>query len=236
VEEEFLDLFFLDDSDGIRFPDPALADPDGLTAIGGDLSIPRLLEAYRIGLFPWYNPQDSPIWWCPDPRFVIFPEEINVSKTMRQTLRREVFRVTYDQCFERVMRACGKTPRRGQSGTWVSRDFLEAYTELHRLGYAHSVEVWHGDELAGGLYGVCLGKCFFGESMFTWVDNASKTALITLARHLQERGFWLIDCQMRTDHLVSMGARGIPRSDFLDFMRRNEAEKTPLGSWAHWIL
>jgi leucyl/phenylalanyl-tRNA--protein transferase len=235
VDEDYLD-FFLDDSEGIRFPDPSFADPEGITAIGGDLSVPRLLEAYRLGIFPWYNPSEMPLWWCPDPRYVIFPDEVQVSKTMRQSLRREVFEVTFDQCFEQVMRACGETPRPGQQGTWVSDEFLEAYCELHRLGYAHSVEVWHDGRLAGGLYGISLGKCFFGESMFTWVTNASKTALITLAQRLREKDFWLIDCQMPTEHLVSMGARGIPRRVFLEYMRRNESEKTPLGSWGHGIL
>ena len=235
METNYFDAF-LDDGEGIRFPDPNLADSEGAVAFGGDLSVPRLLEAYRLGIFPWFNPSDMPIWWCPDPRYVIATGEVYVSKTMRQSLRRETFRVTFDQCFERVMRACGETPRHGQAGTWVSEEFLTAYVELHRLGYAHSVEVWHEGRLAGGLYGVALGKCFFGESMFTWVTNASKTALITLSERLKEKGYWLIDCQMPTDHLISMGAKGIPRASFLEIMKRNEGEKTLCGSWVDGLL
>lgn len=228
-------IYFLDEQAGFHFPDPMLSDPDGLLAVGGDLSTGRLLEAYRKGIFPWFNAEDPPLWWSPDPRYVIFPEEIYVSKTMRQLMRRNTFTVTFDRAFESVMRACGSTPRRNQGGTWVTDEFLDAYTHLHQLGYAHSVEVWQGEALAGGLYGVSLGKCFFGESMFTWVDNASKMALITLAKTLESRGFWLIDCQMPTEHLVSMGARDMTKKAFLDKLLQNELENNLLGSWADWI-
>lgn len=224
---------FLLDELNTGFPHPRLADPDGLLAVGGDLSIDRLLVAYQNGIFPWYNEDDPPMWWCPDPRYVIFPSEVYVSKTMRQVMRRGVFEITYDRDFLAVMNACGSSPRQGkQVGSWITDEFLESYCELHEMGLAHSVEVWHEGVLAGGLYGVSLGKCFFGESMFTKIDNASKAALITLANDLESKDFWLIDCQMPTEHLKSLGAQGIPRERFLEYMHLNKREKTLQGKWS----
>lgn len=223
-------------SDELLFPHPDYANEEGLLAVGGDLSAERLLLAYRKGIFPWFNANDPPLWWSPNPRFVLFPDQIRITKSMRRILRKEQFEVTFDQDFDRVIKACGETPRDGQGGTWITPNMLRAYRKLYQLGYAHSVEVWQDGELAGGLYGVSIGKCFFGESMFTWVSNASKTALMTLNKVLIERGFWLIDCQMYTQHLERLGAAGIPRKRFLDYLQRNEQEPTHKGSWAEWRI
>ncbi|MGB1217808.1 MAG: leucyl/phenylalanyl-tRNA--protein transferase, partial [Saprospiraceae bacterium] len=219
-------------SDEIGFPDPHLTGQEGIFAVGGDLSAKRLLLAYKIGAFPWFNPEDPILWWCPDPRFVVFPNEIKVSKSMRPYFNQQKFKVTFDQNFEAVINGCQKTFRPGQGGeTWLTEVMKDAYTELHNLGLCHSVEVWQGDEIVAGLYGISLGKCFFGESMFSTVNNASKFGFITLVRLLEKKGFWLIDCQQGTDHLISMGARGIPREEFLEFMEKNSHEKTLRGDW-----
>lgn len=223
-------------SDELHFPHPDYANEEGLLAVGGDLSAERLLLAYRKGIFPWFNPNDPPLWWSPDPRFVLFPDRIRITKSMRRILRKEQFEVTFDQAFDQVIKACGNTPRHGQAGTWITPSMLRAYKKLHALGYAHSVEVWHEGELAGGLYGVSIGKCFFGESMFTWVSNASKAALMTLNKALLQRDFWLIDCQMHTQHLERLGAQGLPRKQFLDYLQRNIQEPTIKGSWADMAI
>ena len=193
------------------FPPVELSTEEGILAVGGDLSPERLIIAYSQGIFPWYSQGEPIIWWSPDPRFVLFPDEIKVSKSMRQVLRRNVFRVTFDQAFREVIASCQRVQRRKQRGTWITREMLDAYCLLHDCGFAHSVEVWQGDDLAGGLYGVSLGRCFFGESMFARVGNASKAALITLTMRLRERGFLIIDSQVYTEHMESMGAREIPR-------------------------
>ncbi|MEL6863784.1 MAG: leucyl/phenylalanyl-tRNA--protein transferase [Bacteroidota bacterium] len=224
-------VFWLSEND-ISFPHPDLANEDGILAIGGDLSIDRLLLAYQIGLFPWFNPDDPILWWSPDPRFVLFPSEIKVAKSMRPYFNQGKFEVTFDRDFEGVIRGCQGKRRKGQSGgTWISTDMIQAYVQLHRQGFAHSVEVWQSGDLVGGLYGVSLGKVFFGESMFAEVNNASKFGLITLAKVLEKQGFWLIDCQQHTLHLERLGGRAIPRSEFLNYMRKNEAEETLRGSW-----
>jgi leucyl/phenylalanyl-tRNA--protein transferase len=217
------------------FPDPALAGPDGLLAAGGDLSPERLLLAYRMGLFPWFNPDEPILWWSPDPRFVLFPQELKVAKSMRPYFNQNKFEVTLDRAFEAVMRGCqGERP--GQwGGTWITQNMIDAYCLLHRLGFAHSVEVWQNGALVGGLYGVSLGKIFFGESMFAKVSNASKFGFITLVRRLDTLGFRLIDCQQQTRHLGSLGARLVPRASFLQWLKENEDEKTLAGSWSEFI-
>lgn len=225
-------VFWLSEKD-ISFPHPELANEDGILAIGGDLSKERLLLAYRIGLFPWYNPEDPILWWSPDPRFVLFPEELKIAKSMRSYFNQRKFQVTFDQCFEDVMRACKEAYRKGQGGgTWISEDMVEAYCGLHQQGHAHSVEVWRDEELVGGLYGVCLGKIFFGESMFSKANNASKVGFISLVRLLEKQGFWLIDCQQETPHLKSLGGRSIPRKEFLSFVTDNQREELSPGSWS----
>lgn len=219
--------------DSLDFPPPELADRNGLLAVGGDLSPERLLQAYQQGIFPWYNPDEPILWWSPDPRFVLFPSEIKVARSMRPFFNQHQFRLSADQQFGEVIRRCAEASRKGQSGgTWISDEIIEGYSRLHEAGYAHSVEVWQGGELVGGLYGIALGKCFFGESMFASVSNASKFGFISLARRLETLGYWLIDCQQQTGHLASLGARPIPRKNFLEYLRRNEDEPTSPGSWS----
>lgn len=197
------------------FPPLHHADDDGLLAIGGDLSTDRLLLAYRSGIFPWYS-QDEPIlWWSPDPRFVLFPPQLRVSKSMKTLLRSGRFQFTTNAAFAAVIAACQSTPRPGQDGTWITEDIVAAYTQLHHTGYAHSAEAWQDGQLVGGLYGVLIGKVFFGESMFSHVSNASKFAFINWVQQLQQQGIQLIDCQVYTAHLHSLGATMIPRQQFI---------------------
>ncbi len=202
------------------FPSPEQAEPNGLLAVGGDLSVSRLLLAYSLGIFPWFNADDPILWWSPDPRCIIEPGEVRVSHSLAKVMRQGLFAVTFDRAFEQVIAACGDERLRTGEGTWLTGEMRQAYSRLHALGFAHSVECWQGEELAGGLYGVCMGRCFFGESMFHRVANASKVALVTLDRELQRRNFELIDCQMPSAHLFSLGARQIPREDFLRRLRR----------------
>lgn len=207
-------------SDEMSFPPPELAEEDGLLAVGGDLSQERLLKAYSMGIFPWYS-EDSPIlWWSPDPRLVLFPAELRVSRSLRQCLKKGLFTVTMNRAFEQVMRACAEASRTGQSGTWITEEMISAYTGLHCLGYAHSVESWHEGTLVGGLYGVMLGRVFFGESMFSVMSNASKVAFVTFIEQLKQKGVGLIDCQVRTEHLLRLGAREIPRATFLKTLEK----------------
>lgn len=191
----------------------ALDEPCGLLAAGADLSPERLLAAYRNGIFPWYNTGQPVLWWSPDPRMVLFPAEFRVPRSLAKRLRRHDYEIRVDTAFETVMRACA-APRDGAAGTWITPDMIAAYSTLHRLGHAHSVETWIGGELAGGLYGVALGRMFYGESMFTRVPDASKIALTYLVRRLERRRFGMIDCQMNTAHLARFGAREIPRTGF----------------------
>ena len=217
--------------DLLFFPHPSLADKSGLLAIGGDLNPHRLLLAYQFGIFPWYN-QDEPIlWWSPDPRCVLYPEELKVTKSMRNFMRKNTFRITLDQEFVKVIQACRLINRTGQSGTWITCDMEHAYIKLHKLGYAHSVEVWQNDQLVGGLYGIGLGKIFFGESMFSNLPNASKFGFIKFVQILKEMGFFLIDCQQDTSHLRSLGATTIPRESFLNALRKNIFLPSKIGSW-----
>ena len=203
------------------FPPVELADKDGLLAIGGDLSIERLLVAYRQGIFPWYN-EDEPIcWWCPDPRFVLFPQKLKVSKSMRKIIRDDVFTFTINTSFAAVIENCKAAPRPGQDGTWISPDVQQAYISMHNAGYAHSAEAWYNGELVGGLYGIKMGNIFFGESMFSNKSNASKFAFINYVEHLKNENIQLIDCQIYTEHLESLGAEMISRKLFSEILSAN---------------
>jgi leucyl/phenylalanyl-tRNA---protein transferase len=214
------------------FPPVSHAEPDGMLAVGGDLSPGRLLAAYSQGIFPWYTEGESPIlWWSPDPRMVLFPDELYVSKSMQQLLKRKAFEVTYDREFKKVLAACSQTERPGQDGTWLGKDMQKAYFKLHELGVAHSVEVWEDGKLVGGLYGLALGRIFCGESMFSHASNASKFGFITLVRMLQANGFELIDCQVYTAHLESLGAREIGRNEFLKRLTAGIVKPGILGKW-----
>jgi len=226
-------LFLLDPHDpSAAFPDVALAErePDGLLAVGGDLSVVRLLNAYRHGIFPWFSPGDPILWWSPDPRTVLDPRRLRVARSLCKTLRRGLFRLSMDRDFDAVISACS-APRPGSEGTWLVPEMIGAYRQLHRQGYAHSVEVWSEGALAGGLYGVALGRVFFGESMFTRVSNASKVALVYLCQRLATWGFELIDCQVLTAHLVRMGAVEIPRVEFVRLLERWCSQPGRPGRW-----
>ena len=202
------------------FPPVAQArlNPNGLLAAGGSLSAVRLLDAYRHGIFPWFNADEPVLWWSPDPRMVLFPAEFKISGSLRKTLRNQIHEVRADTAFEQVMRACAAS-RGNQVGSWIHEDMIAAYTELHQLGYAHSVETWINGELAGGLYGVSIGRMFYGESMFSRVTDASKIALAHLCAQLLRWGYGMIDCQMKTPHLASLGAREIPRTEFMHHLQ-----------------
>lgn len=200
------------------FPPVNEALEDGLLAMGGDLRQARLLLAYQQGIFPWFE-GDIPLWWCPDPRFVLFPPELKVSKSMRVLLKRKAFQFTTNQAFAEVIGHCQMVSREGQIGTWITEAVKEAYIELHKNGYAHSAEAWLNGELVGGLYGIRMGNIFFGESMFSLVSNASKYAFISYVQQLQQEGVQLIDCQVHTHHLESLGARMIPRSRFMQYLQ-----------------
>jgi leucyl/phenylalanyl-tRNA--protein transferase len=219
---------------GPRDPFPpvesALSEPNGLLAAGGDLSARRLIDAYTRGIFPWFGDDDPILWWSPDPRMVLYTSEIHISRSLRKTIRSGKFRVTLDSCFRQVLEGCAE-PRRRQDGTWITAEMAEAYDHLFRLGYAHSVEVWADDRLAGGLYGVAVGRMFFGESMFSRVPDASKVALVGLSLQLELWGIACVDCQMATTHLSSMGAREIPRRQFLRHVRQLVAKPAIPAPW-----
>ncbi|MBS1661055.1 MAG: leucyl/phenylalanyl-tRNA--protein transferase [Bacteroidetes bacterium] len=212
-----MSIFILNNE--LLFPPVQLAEPDGLLAVGGDLSTERLLLAYRQGIFPWYEGQHI-LWWCPDPRFVLFPEELKESKSMRQLFKKKAFDFRIDYAFAEVIANCKTISRRGQESTWITDEVKSAYIRLHEAGYAHSAEAWLDGELVGGLYGIRMGKVFFGESMFSKASNASKYAFIQFVNRLKEDGVTLIDCQVYTEHLESLGARMIPRSDFTSMLER----------------
>jgi leucyl/phenylalanyl-tRNA--protein transferase len=219
--------------EGTGFPDPAQAGADGLLAIGGDLRPGRLVEAYRRGIFPWPSDDEGMpmLWWCPDPRFVLYPGELHVGRSLEQRVRSNRFEVRLDSAFEEVIRACATAPRPDAAGTWITDEMIEAYLRLHELGHAHCVESRLEGELVGGLYGVALGGVFFGESMFATSADASKVAFVRLVRQLDAWGFRLIDCQQETDHLLRFGARAIPRTKFLGELK--EALRLPNrgGAW-----
>jgi leucyl/phenylalanyl-tRNA--protein transferase len=213
------------------FPEPAEAEPDGLLAVGGDLSPDRLLEAYGAGIFPWYSEESPILWWSPDPRLVLDATALHVPRSLERTLRRGRYEVRADTAFGDVIRRCAGKPRPGQDGTWITEEMVRAYERLHRLGFAHSFEAWEGDALAGGLYGVSLGGAFFGESMFADRPDASKAAFVEGVRWLAARGIDLVDCQVRTEHLVRFGAVEIPRRIFLDRLAAALERPTLRGPW-----
>ncbi|HXV67938.1 MAG TPA: leucyl/phenylalanyl-tRNA--protein transferase [Nitrospira sp.] len=216
----------------LRFPPVEQASPDGLLAVGGDLRPERLIKAYRQGIFPWYNDNQPILWWSPDPRAVLFPEKLHVSRSLKRSLRPGLFTVTLDTCFRTVMERCaGPRLQYPDGGTWITPHMVEAYSRLHELGYAHSAETWMGGNLVGGVYGVAIGRAFFAESMFTRIDDASKVALVRLVRQLQAWQFRLIDCQQSSPHVLRFGAEEIPRQDFLALL--SEAVKLPTrrGRW-----
>ncbi|WP_020537413.1 leucyl/phenylalanyl-tRNA--protein transferase [Lewinella cohaerens] len=222
--------------DELRFPHPNESSPDGLLAVGGDLSPERLLLAYSWGIFPWYSADDPILWWSPDPRFVLFPNDLKVSKSMRPYFNQQKYRVTYDTSFSEVIKACSAIPRDGQVSTWITPEMIQAYELLHKLGYAHSVEVWQDDMLVGGLYGIAMGKVFFGESMFAKATNASKFGFITLVRDLKGKGYQLVDCQQETRHLASMGAQRMKRSEFLERLEKNRTLPLSAGNWKEGVF
>ena len=208
----------------ISFPDPALLESDsGIIAVGGDLSVERLYFAYQLGLFPWYNPGEEILWWCPDPRFVLFPKDLKISKSMRKVLRNEVFTFTENKCFRKVIEECKNTFRKDQDGTWLSDELVNSIVKLHEAGIAKSIEVWQNEDLVGGFYGIQIGKVFCGESMFSKVSNASKAGFIHFVQSNQEV-LELVDCQIHSDHLESLGAKMISKKDYLTILNYTNDE------------
>lgn len=225
-------ITLLSPNDQASFPDPrhALREPNGLLAVGGDLTPARLQHAYRRGIFPWFNAGDPILWWSPDPRTVLFPKQLRLSRSLAKRLRQQPFAVTFDCAFDQVIRGCA-VPREPHGGTWLIPAMIVAYESLHAHGLAHSVEVWQAQRLVGGLYGVAIGRAFFGESMFSRVTDASKIALVHLCRQLADWDFGLVDCQLRTDHLLRMGAVELPRSEFIGLLNRFCAQPGRDVSW-----
>lgn len=217
----------------IIFPDPELAEPDGLLAIGGDLSPERLILAYSSGIFPWFNFENEIFWFSPDPRCVLIPDELKISKSMKQLIRKQQFEMRLDEDFEGVIRNCAHIKRKDDAETWIDENFIEAYIAMHKKGFAHSAEAYYNGELCGGLYGLSLGGLFFGESMFSKVSNASKFALIHLTEWLQRKNFTMIDCQIYNDHLGSLGAKNISRNDFLLELNTGLQMETLRGKWEY---
>jgi leucyl/phenylalanyl-tRNA--protein transferase len=216
----------------LRFPPVEQASPEGLLAVGGDLRPERLLEAYRHGIFPWYSDDQPILWWSPDPRTVLFPDKLHISRSLKRSLRPGLFSVTLDRCFRDVIQHCAEPrPQYPGGGTWITAEMLDAYTRLHEQGYAHSVETWQGEKLVGGLYGVALGGAFFAESMFTHASDASKVALVSLVRQLQTWGFRIMDCQQSSPHITALGAESIPRREFLDHLNMALALPDRRGRW-----
>ncbi len=222
-------------SEELVFPDVELATEDGILAVGGDLSPERLMLAYKRGIFPWFSEENPIIWWAPNPRFILYPNKLKISKSLRTVLNKNEFKVTYDQMFEKVIERCKRVKRKDQEDTWITDDMREAYCELHHLGFAHSVEVWKNEKLVGGLYGISLGKCFFGESMFAEVSNASKVGFAQLVQDLLKEEFVMIDCQVYTDHLASLGAELVDRKEFMHLLRSSLASPTLKGNWNEYF-
>ncbi|CEN39294.1 leucyl/phenylalanyl-tRNA--protein transferase [Capnocytophaga cynodegmi] len=202
------------------FPSPEIASEEGIVAYGYDLTPERLLEAYQNGIFPWYNEEEPVLWWSPNPRFVLFPEKLHISKNIKKLLRKNIYQVTYNQSFEEVIRNCASIPRKDQDGTWIHPEMIVTYTQLHQLGYAHSVEVWYENQLVGGLYGIKMGNIFCGESMFSRKSNASQVGFITFLQQHPE--IKLVDCQVYSEYLEKLGAEEIPRTQFLEIIRKNK--------------
>jgi leucyl/phenylalanyl-tRNA---protein transferase len=219
-------------SEELSFPHPALAADGGLLAVGGDLRPERMVLAYRNGIFPWYSEGRPILWWCPSPRLVLFPSELRVWRSLAKVLRKDPYRITLDTAFASVIRACAEIPRPDQDGTWITQDLEQAFVRLHELGVAHSVEAWEGDRLVGGLYGLSLGRTFFGESMFSLRPDASKVAFVKLVRQLQAWDFDLIDCQVVTEHLLRFGAREIELDTFLDHLEQSVQRPGRPGPWS----
>ena len=217
----------------LHFPPVRLADQSGVLAVGGDLKPERIMLAYQKGVFPWFADEGPVLWWAPDPRFVLFPQDFKMSKSTRRLLRKNVFQVTFDTCFERVINECQNIQRPGQDGTWISDDLKKSFIQIHENGFAHSVEVWKDGDLVGGLYGTSLGGMYFGESMFSKVSNASKIGFVTLVPKLIERGIKLIDCQVYTEYLEQFGARHIPRESFMHNLEVLLDFDTLKGKWTH---
>ena len=222
---------WLEDAESFPPLECALREPNGLLCAGGDLTPQRIVLAYMSGIFPWYSPGEPILWWSPDPRMVLFPAEFRLSRSLRKTLRQGNFEVRLDSRFKAVIKACARIRRKGQAGTWITPEIQAAYGKLHELGYAHSVETWVDGKLAGGLYGIAIGKMFYGESMFSRATDASKIAFAHLVRFLAEQEYGLIDCQMNTSHLASLGAREIPRAEFLARLRKLTVMPPLCGRW-----
>lgn len=218
-------------NDSLIFPDPTNAEPNGLLAVGGDLGTERLLLAYKNGIFPWYSEGDPILWFSPDPRLVIFLGDLYISTKLKKTVRSKIFEVRFDTCFEDVIKRCSEKDRRGQDGTWITEDMINAYVGLHQQGYAHSVETFHEGKLVGGLYGVSLGGAFFGESMFFEMSNASKIALYFLVEKLRSWDFDFIDSQVPNDHMKAMGGKELCREEFLHMLESSMKKQTRLGNW-----
>jgi len=219
-------------SKDIEFPLPQLARDDGLLAVGGDLSEERILLAYRMGIFPWFSEGSPFLWWSPEPRLVLFPDKIKISKSLKKLIKQKKFRVTMDTSFREVITSCASIRQDSGDETWISDEMIEAYCSLHISGYAHSVETWYNGELVGGLYGISLGRSFFGESMFAYESNASKVAFAELVKYLAELNFDLIDCQVTTEHLLRFGAVEISKTDFLDLLGKSLDSATIKGNWS----
>lgn len=224
---------YLDENAIFQFPSTAQASGEGIVAMGGNLSPGMLLSAYRQSIFPWYSEGEPILWWSPDPRLVLFPEKLHISHSMVRLFKKNHFSYTVDQKFEQVMRSCGAVVRKGQDATWITEDMIEGYTTLYRLGFAHSVEVWLDGGLVGGLYGISLGSVFFGESMFSKVSNASKAGYILFVKALIRLAFSLIDCQVYTPHLVSLGAEEISRQNYISLLDKGLKSSTQRGSWSN---
>ena len=228
---------YLKETEYFRFPGVEFANPNGIIAIGGNLSPGMLLSAYKQGIFPWYSEHEPLLWWSPDPRLILFPKELHISKSMQKIMKKisenGLFNITIDNDFKNVISECSKAYRKDQKGTWITKDMQNAYYKLHELGFAHSIEVWQDSRLVGGLYGISIGNFFCGESMFANVSNASKAGLIALTNVLQKKGFSFIDCQVATPHLESLGAKEIPRKKFLKLLENSLKEKTIIGNWGN---
>ncbi len=218
-------------SERLDFPPAWLARSDGLLCLGGDLSAQRILLAYENGIFPWFSDNEPILWWSPDPRLVLFPDDIRISRSLKKKIRKNLFRITIDHAFEQTILSCARPRKKEPGGTWLVPEMIEAYIRLHHLGYAHSIETWRHGRLVGGLYGISMGGVFFGESMFSFEADASKTALVTLALYLQQWNFDLIDCQVTTSHLLSMGATEISRHDYLDRIHDSLGRKDIKPLW-----